>query len=117
MRQLAVLYSERLGDDAKAQELGSKARQAYPRDEALAAAVGKALARRGDFGYAVQLLTEAARTRTKDASLFYHLGLAQQGLEKAAEAKAMFEKALALEPNAPFAEDAKKRLEKLQPGG
>lgn len=116
IRQLAILYSERLGDDAKAQELGLKARQAYPRDDALAAALGKAVCRRGDFNYAVQLLSEAARTRTNDASVFYHLGVAYQGQKKNAEGKAALEKALALEPNGSFVEDAKKRLEELKGG-
>jgi len=113
-RQLAVLYAERLNDDAKALELGAKARQVYPKDDTLVAALGKAVARRGDFGYAVQLLTEAARSRPKDASVFYYLGMAQEGLKKNAEATALYEKALGLDPKAPFAEDAKKRLEKLK---
>jgi tetratricopeptide (TPR) repeat protein len=114
-RLLCILYAERLKDDAKAFELGTKARQAYPRDETLAAAIGKVAARRGDSRYAVQLLNEAAPKRPDDASLFYHLGIAYAAAKQPAEAKAALEKALKLAADAPFAADAKKRLDELKP--
>lgn len=113
-RQLAILCAERLGDDAKARDLGSRAREAFPRDDTLSAALGKAVARGGDFNFAVQLLTQASASRSTDASLFYHLGISQQGLKKSAEAINALEKAITLEPGAPFAEDAKKRLKELK---
>lgn len=114
IRQLAILCAERLGDDAKARDLGNRAREAFPRDDTLSAALGKAVARSGDFTFATQLLTQAAGSRATDASLFYHLGIAQQGLKKSAEAITALEKAITLEPGAPFAEDAKKRLKELK---
>lgn len=112
-RLLCLLYAERLNDDAKAFDLGTKARQAYPRDEALAAAIGKIAARRGDHRYAIQLLNEAAPKRSDDGSLFYHLGIAYAAAKQPAEAKTALEKSLKLAANAPFAADAKKRLEEL----
>ncbi|MCC7374096.1 MAG: tetratricopeptide repeat protein [Verrucomicrobiales bacterium] len=114
-RLLCVLYADRLNDDAKALELGNKARQAYPRDELLAAAIGKIAARRGDHRYAIQLLNEAAPKRPEDASLFYHLGIAYTAAKQPGEARSALEKALKLAANAPFAADAKKRLEDLKP--
>ncbi|MBL9136438.1 MAG: tetratricopeptide repeat protein [Verrucomicrobiales bacterium] len=112
-RLLCLLYADRLNNDAKAFELGTKARQVYPRDEALAAAIGKVAARRGDHRYAIQLLNEASAKRADDASLFYHLGIAYIAAKQPTEAKTALEKSLKLAADAPFAADAKKRLEDL----
>jgi tetratricopeptide (TPR) repeat protein len=116
-RQLAVLLAEHTKDDARAFELGVRARQAFPRDDVLAAALGKVVSRRGDHRYAVQLLTEAARTRATDPTLHYQLGVSSMALRQPSQARTALESALRLDPNAAFATDAKERLEILNKGG
>ncbi len=110
---LALLYTEPLRDDAKAFELGMKAREADPGDEELAAALGKVVCRRGDFRYATELLGEAVGHHSTDPSVYYHLGLAEAGLHQPAGARSAFDKALALDPKGPLAEDIRKRLKEL----
>lgn len=116
-RQLAILLAEHLKDDAQAFELGVRARQAFPRDDALAAALGKVVSRRGDHRYAVQLLTEAARSRANDSTLHYQLGVSHMALRQPSQARTALETALRLDPNAAFAADAKERLDSLNTGG
>lgn len=114
LRQLAILCADHLADYAKARELGQKAREVFPRDDSLAAAYGKAVCRGGDFTFASQLLTPAARTRPNDASIHFHLGLAQRGLKQTNQAIASLEKALSLQATAPFAEEARQFLQELK---
>ncbi|MBX3744463.1 MAG: tetratricopeptide repeat protein [Verrucomicrobiae bacterium] len=115
MREMAILHAQPPSDDAKAFEWGVRAREAFPRDDTLAAALGKVVARRGDHRYAVQLLSQAAPTHPQDAELFYHLGLAHLGLRDTPQARAALERALTLSPSAPFANDARQRLAALPP--
>jgi tetratricopeptide (TPR) repeat protein len=112
LRNLSILYAEKLNNDDKAAELGVRAREAYPRDNALAAALGKAIARRGsDPRYAEQLLTQAQSSFKDDPSLLYHLGITYQALSQPARSREALTRALELDPSAAFAADAKKRLE------
>lgn len=114
VRQLAILFGTRLQDDAKAYDLGVRARQAFPRDEALAGVLGSVLSRRGEHRYAIQLLTEATRSRTNDAALFYHLGVSQQALNQVSEGRASLTAAVSLAPqDAAFLADARQRLATL----
>src|SRR5690606_27457614 len=98
-RELAILHAEHLHDDELALRLGTRARQAFPRDDILAAALGKAACRSGDHEFALSLLTQAAQTRTDDASLFYHLGLAHEARNNRGASREALEKALALQPD------------------
>ncbi len=69
IRELALLYAGPLKDDAKAYEMGVKARQAQPNDPLLAKSLGLVSMRRGDARYAKQLLEEAARGLPQDAEI------------------------------------------------
>lgn len=115
-RQLAILYADRLNNDAKAYELATKARTALPKDDALARTLGGLALRRGDYRYAVQLLSEVARNQPKDAQVQFQLGVAQLRLKQLPEARVSLEKAIALDPKAAFVPEAKKLLEENKAG-
>ncbi|WP_404422138.1 tetratricopeptide repeat protein [Nibricoccus sp. IMCC34717] len=94
MRELAVRLAAAGGDDAKAYEYASKAREVDPTDKDLARALGTLSFRRGDFPRASTLLAEAAAGST-DAKL--HLLLAKaQAQTKGANPKPAAQRALDL---------------------
>ena len=110
MKRIAIVLAELGTDDAKAVQIGGKAREADPQDAELAKALGKVSLRRGDARYAAQLLEESARSRATDGDVWYSLGLARLQLGQKEPGKAALEKALELEPQGAFAADAKLRL-------
>jgi tetratricopeptide (TPR) repeat protein len=114
-RQLALLLAELPGADAKAYDLNLRIRQELPRDEDIAAALGKLAYRRGDFRLSIQLLEEVTRRRANDGSAWFHLGLAHLGLKQTPNGKAALERALATDPDAKFVPEAKKLLSELKP--
>jgi tetratricopeptide (TPR) repeat protein len=94
MRELAVRLAAAGGDDAKAYEYASKAREADPSDKDLARALGTLAFRRNDWARASTLLAEAA-TQSADARL--HLLLAKsQAQTKGANPKPAAQRALEL---------------------
>ena len=116
IRQLAILYAERLNNDAKAFELATKARTALPKDDRLAQTLAGLADRRGDHRYAVQLLTEVARNRPQDATVQFALGRAYLGLKQLRDARAALERALKLDPTGTFVPEAKKLLTENKAG-
>lgn len=109
-RRLALLLAETDGQAGKAYDMTLRLRQDLPRDDEIAASLGKLALRRGDFRFSVQLLTEATRTRRQDGDALYHLGLAYLGLKQNPEGKAALEQALAISPEGKFVPEAKKLL-------
>ena len=114
IRQLTMLYAEKLGDDQKANELGLKARVAFPDDAELARTLGLLAYRRGDYPRAAQLLKESAQKRSSDAELFYYLGLAHYRLKERDESKAALQRALALNVQTKFADEARRVISELK---
>lgn len=110
VRQLAILYAERLNNDAKAYELATQARTALPKDDLLADTLGQLAFRRGDHRYAVQLFAEVARSQPKDADVQFRLGLAYRGLKQVRDCRAALERAIALDPKGAFVPEARKIL-------
>lgn len=96
LRDLALIYATRGTDDAKAFELATRARQAYPNDAEIAKAVGILNYRRGLFPQSVELLKQAAGSRREDADIQFYLAKSYQQLKKWDECKSTFERALAL---------------------
>jgi Flp pilus assembly protein TadD len=114
-RELALLYSEHLGNDDKAIDYATKARNVYDKDFALAKALGKAAYRKGDYRLCVTVLTQATPQSSPDADLFYYLGLAYEKSNKPADARQAFNVAMSAAPGsapAKSAEEAIKRLPK-----
>ena len=109
-RQLALLYGQLSTDSAKAYELVTKARQAYPDDPDIAKTLGILNYRRGYYPQSVELLKEAAAKRKDDPELLYYLGEAYRQLKQYAECKGVLERALTLNLSPGLADDARRAL-------
>ena len=114
-RELVLLYSRNPADAQKGFELAGRVREAYPDDPEVSKAIGIIAYRRGDPNYAARLLQESARKRGNDAEVFFNLGLAQNQLKQNKEAADSLRKALAIDPNAPFALEARRILDASKP--
>src|SRR6185437_17127756 len=110
LRDLALLYAARPADEAKAFEIAAKARQAYPDDPELAETLGVLNFRRGLYPQAIELLNQAAGTRSDDAEIQFYLGRNYQELKKWNECKSALQRSLALKLPPASSEDAKGRL-------
>ena len=112
-RQLALLLSDRLPDDAKAYELATAIRADFQNDPQLTKALGKIAYRRADYAEAVRLMRLASSELQDDSDLLYHLGMAQYHV-KDKSAKSTLTRAVQLEPGARFAPEAKKAIAELK---
>jgi tetratricopeptide (TPR) repeat protein len=100
LNNLAVLYSEHLGQFDKAYDLAKRGREAAPNEPNLADTLGWILFKKGDYGNALRLLQDSASKLPDQPVIQYHLGMAhymlgEEGpariaLQKAADAKADF---------------------------
>ena len=113
-RQLALLYAGHFGNDEKAYELAVKARSAFPDDPELARTLGILSYRRRDYVRSAQLLKESIRKWNNDAELAYYLGMAHYRLKERKESKEALLRAVALNDQAPFAEEAKRVITELK---
>jgi tetratricopeptide (TPR) repeat protein len=109
-RQLALLYGQLSTDSAKAFELVTKARQAYPDDPDIAKTLGILNYRRGYNPQAADLLKEAAAKRKDDPELLYYLGEVHHQLKQWDECKGALERALTLNLSPVLADDARRAL-------
>jgi tetratricopeptide (TPR) repeat protein len=98
LNNLAVLYSEHLGDLDKAYELAKKARQAAPSEPSMADTLGWIMFKKADYGNALPLLQEAAAKLADRPIVQFHVGMvnymlgnetaARLALQKVADASA-----------------------------
>jgi tetratricopeptide (TPR) repeat protein len=112
-RELALLYSEHLGNDYKAIEYATKARNVYDKDFALAKALGKAAYRKGDYRLCATVLAQATPQGGPDAEMFYYLGLAYEKSNKPAEARQALQVAMSAAPGSKHATAAKEAFDRL----
>jgi len=113
-KQLAALYTDHVGDQAKALDYATKAREALQSDPELAKTLGKIAYRRKDYRSATRFLTESVGKLTGDAEALYFLGMAHYSLKEKDASKRALTQALALNANAPFSADARKTLAELE---
>jgi tetratricopeptide (TPR) repeat protein len=109
-RQLALLYGQLSTDSAKAYELVTKARQAYPDDPDIAKTLGILNYRRGLYPQAVELLKQAIAKRKDDPESLYYLGEVHHQLKQWDECKGALERALTLNLSPGLADDARGAL-------
>jgi tetratricopeptide (TPR) repeat protein len=109
-RQLALLYGQLSTDSAKAYDLVTKARQAYPDDPEIAKTLGILNYRRGYYPQSLELLKEAAAKQKDDPELLYYQGEVHRQLKQYAECKSALERALTLNLSPGLADDAKRAL-------
>ena len=76
LNNLAVLYSEHLGQLDKAYDLAQKAREAVPNEPHIADTLGWILFKKGDYGNALRLLQESAGKLPDLPEIQFHVGMA-----------------------------------------
>jgi tetratricopeptide (TPR) repeat protein len=106
--QLALLYGQLSTDSAKAYDLVTKARQAYPDDPEIAKALGILNYRRGYYPQALELLNEAAAKRKDDPQVLYYLGEVYRQLKQYTDCKDTLLRALRLNLSPGLADDARR---------
>jgi tetratricopeptide (TPR) repeat protein len=110
MHQLALLYGQLSTDSAKAYELVTKARQAYPDDPDIAKTLGILNYRRGNYPQAIELLKQATAKRKDDPELAYYLGEVYHQLKQYTECTETLQRALTLNLSPGLADDARRGL-------
>lgn len=95
-RQLVLLRVRAGESDPALVQMATRAREAFPQDAELAAALGELTLRRGDAARAAQLLTEAVRQQTNRAEWWFQLGLAHQQQKQVAQARTALQRAIEL---------------------
>src|SRR5262249_25541617 len=92
LNNLAVLYSERLGEFDKAYDLAKKANEAAPNEPHLADTLGWILFKKGDYGNALRLLQESAGKLPDLPEVQFHLGMAHYMLGEEEPARIALQK-------------------------
>ena len=113
-KALALLLSEDESTRSRAYELAVQARKSLPDDPEVAEVLGRLNFLRNDPQLAVQLLTEAARSRPPGAQSLRALGLAQAALGDKEAARENLTKAIAAGLSASEAAEVTKALEALK---
>jgi Flp pilus assembly protein TadD len=110
IRRLAILFAANPGDNQKAYDLATKARETYRDDPELAKAFGIIVYQQGDFARATSLLKDSLKRSSNDAELLYYLGMAQHSLKQIAESRVSLQRALAANLRADLATEARRIL-------
>jgi tetratricopeptide (TPR) repeat protein len=114
LRQLALLRVRVGESDAAVQTLLSRAREAFPQDPEVAAALGIVSGQRGDLARAVQLLNEAVKQRPEQVEWWFHLGMAHHRLKQPAQARPALERALQQPLKAEWVAQARQALAEMK---
>jgi tetratricopeptide (TPR) repeat protein len=113
LNNLAVLYSEHLGQLDTAYDLAKRARELSPDDAHVADTLGWILFKRGDYGKALPLLQEST-VKTPDAPEYqFHLGMAHYMLGEEAAARVALQRATDTGVDFPGKGEARQRLSVL----
>jgi tetratricopeptide (TPR) repeat protein len=109
LNNLAVLYSEHLGQLDKAYELAQKAREALPNNPNITDTLGWITFKKGDYGNALRLLQESASKL--DAAVFqFHVGMAHYMVGDEEAARTALQKAVDATADFPGKDEARQRL-------
>jgi len=110
LNNLAYLYAEQINDTERALALAQKARDLSPLDPNIADTLGWILYRTGQYQQAKTLLLESAAKLSDDASVVYHLGMAQYMMGELEPARLALEHALEINPQLPGKTQVNQRL-------
>lgn len=113
LNNLAYLYSERFNDSEKAFKLAQQARQLQPNEPHVADTLGWIVFKRGQYAWAITLLTEAAAKLPTSADVLFHLGMAHYRLGEEQSARAALDRAVALGSDFPGVKQAREALQIL----
>jgi tetratricopeptide (TPR) repeat protein len=107
---LSYLLLEHGGSPTVALTLAQTARKGMPNVPNSADTLGWAYYNNAAYSIAAPLFEQAVKAKPDNQTYRYHLGLTYQKLNDAVRAKTEFEKVVALNPNSPLAEQAKRFL-------
>jgi Flp pilus assembly protein TadD len=107
---LAIIYSEDLGDIDKALDMAYKARSQAPDDPSIADTLGWILYKKGKFEWALPPLQASALKLPSSPEIQYHLGMTYYKIGKLEDARKALQQALAINDKFSGAEEAKKML-------
>lgn len=110
LNNLAVLYSERLGQLDKAYDLAKRARQAAPNEPHVADTLGWIAFKKADYAIALPLLQDSAGKLPDAAEIQFHVGMAHYMLGDEAPARLALQKAADATADFPGKDDARRRL-------
>jgi tetratricopeptide (TPR) repeat protein len=110
LNNLAVLYSDRLGELDKAYDLAKKANEAAPNEPHLADTLGWILFKKGEYGNAARLLQESAGKLPDQPEIQFHLGMAEYMLGEEDPARIALQKAADSTADFPGKDEARQRL-------
>jgi tetratricopeptide (TPR) repeat protein len=110
---LAYLYSEHGGDQEKALQLAQIAKETAPDDPSISDTLGWILYKRGVYQRALALLKDSAAKLPDSPEIHYHLGMTYHKLKDGKAARQSLERALALNPQFPGADQARRTLAEI----
>jgi tetratricopeptide (TPR) repeat protein len=110
LNNLAVLYSERLGQLDKGYDLATKAREAAPNAPNIADTLGWILFKKGDYGNALRLLQESAGKAPDQPEIQFHAGMAHYMMGEEGLARLALQKAVDATADFPGKDEARQRL-------
>jgi tetratricopeptide (TPR) repeat protein len=93
--------------------LAQTARRAFPDSPSTADTLAWAYYTKGAYGFARDLLEEATKQQTNDATMEYHLGMVYARLANRSAAITHLKRAISLAPNSPTAKDAQDALQSI----
>jgi tetratricopeptide (TPR) repeat protein len=114
LNNLAVIYSEQLGQLDKAYDLAKKARDAAPDEPHLADTLGWILFKKGEYDNALQLLQESASKLPDRSEILFHVGMAQYMLGQEEPARLALQKAADANADFPGKDESRRRLAVLK---
>jgi tetratricopeptide (TPR) repeat protein len=110
LNNLAVLYSEQLGQLDKASDLAKRAREVSPNEPHTADTLGWILFKKGEYGKALPLLQESAGKLPDQPNLQFHAGMAHYMLGEEGPARIALQKAADASADFPGKDEARQRL-------
>jgi putative PEP-CTERM system TPR-repeat lipoprotein len=110
---LAFMLAEKDEDLPRAFLLAQAARDAAPDDPQVADTLGWVLFKQRAYPRAEAVLKEAAEKMPDNAEVFYHLGMAQQEMQKTDEARASFNRSLEIDSAGAYGDKARAALAAL----
>ena len=110
LNNLAVLYSEHLGQLDKAYDLAKRANEAAPNEPHLADTLGWILFQKGDYGNALRLLQESAGKLPNSPEIQFHAGMAHYMMGEEGPARLALQKAVDATADFPGKDEARQRL-------
>jgi len=113
-KALAALYALQPATLDKASDLGQKARKTLPNDPDLTRTLAEISFQRKDYGRALSLLEESARTAPLDANHLYYMGICSLQTKDTVQAREALTHALETGLKDPFAADARRALQTIQ---